>query len=275
MAKIVIVVPCYNEAQRLDADRYCDFLRRSQETQLCLVNDGSTDGTAEVLSCLQRRLPGRCHVRHLPRNTGKAEAVRQGMLTAFGQRPDFVGYWDADLATPLEAVPQLAEALRRRPCVQVAMGSRVALLGRRIERRWQRRVAGRVFATAAAWVLNVPVYDTQCGAKLFRAGPDVEAVFQRPFESRWVFDVEILARLAGRQPAGGLADAAYEVPLDEWRDVAGSKLRARDFLRSVGELWVIHRAYAVRRLQRRARKASSLHIPAPISSPGQEIEKAA
>jgi hypothetical protein len=167
-------------------------------------------------------------------------------------------------------VPRLAEALRWRPRAQVAFGSRVCLLGRHIERRWHRHLASRAFAAAASWVLGAPIYDTQCGAKLFRVGPEVEAVFRRPFRSRWIFDVEILARLAEVWPAAGLADLAHEVPLDEWRDVAGSKLRGSDFLRSIGELWRIHRQYGIRRPQRLAGRAASLPVPPP-----QRLEKAA
>jgi hypothetical protein len=90
------------------------------------------------------------------------------------------------------------------------------------------------------------VYDTQCGAKLFRLSPDVSTLFAQPFIGRWSFDIELIARLAqlregraGRRPH----DVIYELPLDEWRDVDGSKVRPEDFVRAVVEVARIRRAY--------------------------------
>jgi hypothetical protein len=86
-------------------------------------------------------------------------------------------------------------------------------------------------------VLRLPVYDTQCGAKLFRGGPDSAALFAEPFQTRWLFDVELIARLGKRRAdAGGAARAIYEVPLPEWRDVPGSKVKPKDYLRGLGDL---------------------------------------
>ncbi len=113
---------------------------------------------------------------------------------------------------------------------------------RRIVRRASRHYFGRVFATAASTVLALPVYDTQCGAKLLRNTPLCRSLFAQPFGSRWIFDVELLARyLKAKEKAGPLG--VYELPLDEWTDVDGSKVRAKDFARAVGEMVAIHRTY--------------------------------
>jgi hypothetical protein len=108
----------------------------------------------------------------------------------------------------------------------VLLGARVRLLGTRIERRAWRHYLGRVFATFASLALRLPVYDTQCGAKLFARSAALEAALARPFRSRWVFDVELLERmLAGAGGAPPLSPGRIrEVPLAEWRDVGGSKL---------------------------------------------------
>jgi hypothetical protein len=111
-----------------------------------------------------------------------------------------------------------------------------------IRRSRKRAILGRVFSTAATLALRIGVRDTQCGAKLFRATPWIAAAFERPFCTRWIFDVELLARihqLANRCGGPTLAECVYELPLDDWQDVAGSKLRARDFLKAPLELATI------------------------------------
>jgi hypothetical protein len=90
------------------------------------------------------------------------------------------------------------------------------------------------------------VYDTQCGAKLFRASSDTEALFHEPFCVNWTFDVELIARLQAQRLRAGLssaADSIYELPLDEWRDIAGSKVHASDFFRALFEMRRIHARY--------------------------------
>ena len=130
---------------------------------------------------------------HLARNSGKGEAVRQGLLSALASDTELVGYWDADLSTPLDELPRFMKLLEERPTLHMVLGARVALLGRIIERYHIRHFTGRVFATAASIVLGLPVYDTQCGAKLFRASSELSAVLSSPFSNPWSFDVELLA----------------------------------------------------------------------------------
>src|SRR5262249_28035111 len=155
----------------------------------------------------------------------KAEAVRRGLVRAFEAQPEYLGFWDADLATPLDAILTFGAVLDSRPDIEMVFGARVKLLGRSVERSPVRHYLGRVFATAASMTLGIGFYDTQCGAKLFRASPELAAVFDRPFDTRWLFDVEVLARLIALRRAssrGPVGDIVYEHPLHEWRDVAGS-----------------------------------------------------
>jgi dolichyl-phosphate beta-glucosyltransferase len=237
----VIVVPCYNEAARFDAAAFAAFLTGSPDVSLLLVDDGSTDSTPHVLEQLRARHPKQVGVLGLGANVGKAEAVRRGMKVALRRSPAMVGYWDADLATPLESVHSFREVFRGQPHLDLVMGSRVALLGRQIRRSWKRHFLGRTFATAASLVLGLTVYDTQCGAKLFRVTPKTAAVFDRPFLSRWIFDVELLARMiaAARNIGDRVEEAIYEYPLERWEDVAGSRLKSRDFLVAVSDLAAI------------------------------------
>ena len=146
----VIVVPCYNEAARLDVDAFTAFARHDSTCRFVFVDDGSRDATAEVLSRLCETAPDRFRMMAMGKNCGKAEAVRQGVLSAMDRSARFVGYWDADLATPLDAIASLRQVLEERPEVRIVLGSRVRLLGRRIERRAARHYMGRLFATAAS-----------------------------------------------------------------------------------------------------------------------------
>ena len=251
----VIVIPCYNERRRLDALAFREFLLDHENIGFLLVNDGSTDGTRELLEELALGNPERLCVLHLEHNSGKAEAVRRGLLEAAAIGAEYAGFWDADLATPLEAIPEFVDHLDLHPEVAMIFGARVRLLGRQIERRPMRHYLGRLFATTASLVLGVPLYDTQCGAKLFRMGPEIVRLFEAPFRSRWIFDVEIVARFLAQPRTQGASDLIHETPLERWRDVAGSKVRATDFLRAFFELWTIGRSY------RRAKEA--IAAPAP------------
>jgi glycosyltransferase involved in cell wall biosynthesis len=245
-ATTAVVVPCYNEASRLDVAAFHAFAAANRDVEFVMVNDGSGDDTLAVLRAVAARAPEQVRVIDLGVNRGKAEAVRLGMLEAFGRRPRFAGYLDADLATPLSAIPQLVGVFGEHPSVELVFGSRVRLMGRTIVRRALRHYLGRVFATAVSLTLGLPIYDTQCGAKLFRVTPDTEALFAEPFASRWIFDVEIVARRAralGPRPRERMEQLLYEFPLSEWRDVRGSKLRLGDFFRAIAELASIGARY--------------------------------
>ncbi len=245
----IVVVPCFNEAKRLDIAAFDGFLTRFADIALLFVDDGSKDDTPHLLERLRKQRPRQVYTLRLGSNVGKAEAVRRGVQLALRRRPAMVGYWDADLATPLETIPRFQTVLQSRPELALVMGSRVALLGRQIRRRWRRHVLGRVFATAASLVLGLPVYDTQCGAKLFRVTYGTAAVFRWPFGSRWIFDIEILARMTAidRSGAGrGAAESIYEYPLEQWHDVAGSRLRLLDFPLAALELAAILWRYRLR-----------------------------
>jgi len=222
-----IVIPCYNEAQRLDRDALL-ALAAEPSVRLAFVNDGSTDATAAVLLGLAEASDD-VDVVTLETNQGKAEAVRVGMLDALAGSAPLIGYYDGDLATPPEELLRLVAALAAHPDVECVLGARIAMLGTAIERRPLRHYAGRLFASAASTALGVQVYDTQCGAKVFRSSAALRAAIESPFRSRWAFDVELLDRLL----RGGIGVPAVrpeqllEVPLQAWRDVSGSGMSLR------------------------------------------------
>lgn len=229
-----IVVPCFNEATRLPIDEFHHYLSKQYSTRFVFIDDGSTDGTIHVLYSLGSRNPDQVEVIRLNENQGKAEAVRQGILRALDNSPDFVGYWDADLATPLDTISEFELLFQERPEIDVVMGSRIKLLGRDIRRQLFRHYTGRCFATVASLILGIGVYDTQCGAKLFRVTSWMKHIFEKPFLTKWVFDVEIIARLL--RCVKEAEKCIFEFPLHRWVDVPGSKVKFRDGGRAAFDL---------------------------------------
>jgi dolichyl-phosphate beta-glucosyltransferase len=242
LAEVAITVPCYNEANRLQCDAFIDFVREHHDVMFIFVDDGSTDDTPQLLKSMFQSEANNIRFMSLETNLGKAEAVRQGTLTGIAAGATYVGYWDADLATPLNTILEFVAELKKSSDLLLVMGARVQLLGRTIVRKKYRHYLGRVFATVASVVLRMPVYDTQCGAKMFVSSEPVALAFRDPFISRWVFDVEILARLVHRSNLNPHI-AICEYPLMEWHDVKGSKIRLKDFGVAFWDLGRIHFAY--------------------------------
>jgi glycosyltransferase involved in cell wall biosynthesis len=236
---LTLVVPCYNEATRPDTGAFLAWVSARPARYLRFVDDGSTDQTAAVLDRLSER-HSRISVLHLSPNHGKAGAVRAGIL----QEPvsDVVGFWDADLATPLREVDRLIEVLLNNPDLQCVAGIRVMRLGARIERSLSRHVFSRLFVTVSSVLLGLHAYDTQCGAKLFQRNV-VQPLFAESFVSPWFFDLELYVRLRALSPDMALTDRVCEQTLSEWKAMGHSSLRWRDFVKAPLELYQIYRRY--------------------------------
>ena len=241
MRTVHIVIPCYNEAERLPGDSLVAFLDASPWATVLLVNDGSTDDTLAVLEDLRRRAPERIDVLDLEENMGKAEAVRRGVLESLRRSFDYVAYLDADFSTLPESLGDMLRASQ--PEHKLILGSRVLRAGAVIERSPRRHYLGRLFATMASKMLDLRVYDTQCGAKLVERSL-IEALFGEPFLNRWLFDLEVLMRLRRLVGEEGFVRSVVEVPLDRWVDQGSSRIRKQD---------LVSVPYALLRIQRRYR----------------------
>jgi dolichyl-phosphate beta-glucosyltransferase len=224
-----IVIPCFNEAARISKTLRAtlDYLARAApESELIVVNDGSTDATAsitrEVFS--NTKIATRL-LKNFP-NRGKGAAVRSGLLAA--QKP--IGLFsDADLSTPLEETPKLIEPISNGE-IEIAFGSRAidrSLIGQ--HQPWRREQAGRMFNLLVRVATGLPFWDTQCGFKAFRLDvcrPIIEAARIDGF----AFDVELLylAQRAGLR--------IREIPV-RWNHAEGSKVRfVHDSLRMLREV---------------------------------------
>src|SRR5215213_4921483 len=121
---LILVIPCFNEEHRLPVDALRAFAPEGLRIEFLFVNDGSTDGTLRLLESLRDADPARNSVLDLERNSGKAEAVRRGMLAAIERKPDFFGFWDADLATPLGEIPSFINVFSSRPEIEMVFAAR-------------------------------------------------------------------------------------------------------------------------------------------------------
>jgi dolichyl-phosphate beta-glucosyltransferase len=212
-----LVIPAFNEADRIGQTltEAMAYLRQvSRESEVIVVDDGSTDSTAEVVRTAAGEF-GDIELRLLERrpNAGKGAAVRAGLRAA--TRPIAL-FSDADLSTPVEEAPKLLGPIVADQ-LDVAFGSRAldrSLIGNR--QVWHREQAGRVFNLAVRTMTGLPFWDTQCGFKAFRLAP-LQPVLAAAQSDGFGFDVELLY-LAHR---AGLR--MREVPV-RWNHHEGSKV---------------------------------------------------
>ncbi len=224
-----IVIPAFNEESRIAKTLRLtlNYLGNvSPESELIVVNDGSTDATATVTRDVFSEAKITIRLLEDFPNRGKGAAVRSGLLAA--QRP--IGLFsDADLSTPLEETPKLIEPIADGK-IDIAFGSRAldrSLIGQ--HQPWRREQAGRIFNLLVRLATGLPFWDTQCGFKAFRV--DVcRPIFEAARIDGFAFDVELLylAQRAGLR--------ICEIPV-RWNDAEGSKVRfLQDSLRMLREV---------------------------------------
>ena len=236
-----IVVPCYNEVKGISIKEYSHFLENYPRSIICFVNDGSTDTTLAVLNFIKENFPEQIHIVSLLKNSGKAEAVRQGMNHCNQNVAyQYIGYLDADLATSLEEFMEITNYLKKD--IVFCFGSRIRKIGSTIKRENSRFLIGRIIATFISHILDLKVYDTQCGCKVFTKEIAVP-LFKKEFISKWLFDVELFFRmklLFGKERA---IQKMYEVPLRTWIEKGNSKVKPSYFFKLWIDLYEISKKY--------------------------------
>lgn len=243
MKKTCIVIPCYNEGYRLPIKEFEEYYDFNEDISYCFVNDGSKDDTIALLYGIEKQRTDRIIIVDLKINHGKSEAVRRGMMVvAERNKFDFIGFFDADLSTPLGQLKLFLKYYNENNNLEIIIGSRIKRMGATIERNSYRHYFGRIFATFASRILKLPVYDTQCGAKIFKSHL-VSTIFEKPFLSKWFFDIEIFARIISKYGYSYLYVSLLEVPLLKWYEKGESKLKVIDFIKVPFELFKIHFHY--------------------------------
>ncbi|MEY8020020.1 response regulator [Muriicola sp. SD30] len=230
-----IVIPCYNEEERLSSAVFQKFATENLGYHLCFVNDGSTDNTLEVLNELRKGNEDTISVYNCEKNGGKAEAVRQGILhLSKDPQFDYLGYLDADLSTDFRDFDDLVKTLENSE-FKIVSGSRISRMGADITKESARKIISKTINIIIQTILGMPFKDTQCGAKIMKSDM-VAPIFEKKFITRWLFDVEIFMRMKKFYGKDQAKKLICEQPLKRWIHADGSKLSMKDSVKIIGQL---------------------------------------
>jgi dolichyl-phosphate beta-glucosyltransferase len=225
--KYSIVIPAYNESARIrtSIEKILAHIQSQVwNAEVLIVNDGSTDDTAEIVRSYAAQNSA-LHLVENPGNRGKGYSVRNGMLHANGE---FILFSDADLSSPIQEADKLFAAIHAG--ADVAMGSRWLRVELQTQRQpLYRQLFGRIFNLALRIILGLHYRDTQCGFKAFTLRA-ARQIFPLQHIERWGFDPEILylARRFGFR--------VEEVPV-RWAHREGTRINPlRDGLRMLVEI---------------------------------------
>ena len=218
-----VVIPCYNEEERLLSSQFTDYIHKNSGYHLCFVNDGSTDNTLEVLHTLQKDRKHFITVYDCEKNGGKAEAVRLGMLhMAQKEDLDYIGFLDADLSTDLADFDDLVKTIADSD-FKIVSGSRISRMGANITKQPARKIISLTINFIIRSILRMDFKDTQCGAKIFHKNV-IDIAFREKFITQWIFDVEIFKRMSHHFGLKEAKKMLCEKPLKRWIHADGSKL---------------------------------------------------
>jgi dolichyl-phosphate beta-glucosyltransferase len=228
--KYSIVIPAFNESRRIPATlaAILDCIREKKwDAEIVVVNDGSTDSTAQLILDIARSAP-ELRMLENPGNRGKGYSVRNGVLHALGE---IVMFTDADLSAPIAEAERLFAAIAGG--ADIAIGSRWLESGRQTHRQpFYRQFFGRCFNMVCRMVMRLPFADTQCGFKAFKRGA-AQTVFQLQTIERWGFDPEILFIALKR------GFAIQEVPVSWAHDERSRISYLKDGMQMLKELAIV------------------------------------
>ena len=220
-----MIVPCFNEEKRINLD-YWNKLSEITNVNWIFVNDGSNDGTKNLLTQISNS-----SLINLERNSGKAEAIRKGILETFNINQSDIfhfGYLDADSAFKFEDIKNIIRlSFSKESTYDSHWGSRVALSGRNITRNNIRHILSRILITIFGYRLGNLPYDPQTGFKIFKFNKVQMAIFDKNFETKWFVDLEILLRF---KAISNKDMKVWEEPVNTWKDIAGSKIRGVELI---------------------------------------------
>ncbi|GAL77405.1 dolichyl phosphate glucosyltransferase [Algibacter lectus] len=250
-----VVIPCYDEEERLLSKEFTDYISTNTGYHLCFVNDGSKDDTLRVLNDLRKGREDFITVYDCEKNGGKAEAVRLGMLhMAKHDDLDYIGFLDADLSTDLRDFDDLVKTIETTD-FKIVSGSRISRMGANITKESARKIISMTINFIIRKILGMDFKDTQCGAKIFSKDV-IELSFREKFVTQWIFDVEIFKRMTLHFGTETAKKYICEQPLKRWIHADGSKLSMKDSVKIVGQLAQIAWVYRGKKSNDKTVKAS-------------------
>lgn len=237
-----VVIPCYNEEDRLLSTAFLNFIEKNSGYHLCFVNDGSKDNTLQVLNTLKEGREDFISVYDCEKNGGKAEAVRLGMLHMADHKDlDYIGFLDADLSTDLTDFDELVSTIENSD-YKIVSGSRISRMGANITKESARKIISLTVNFIIRKILKMDFKDTQCGAKIFHKDV-INICFRDQFITQWIFDVEIFKRITHYFGIERAREILCEKPLKRWIHADGSKLSMKDSVKIIGQLGQIAWSY--------------------------------
>jgi dolichyl-phosphate beta-glucosyltransferase len=238
-----LIIPCYNEENRLNPREFLDFSLANTNIDLWFVNDGSTDKTFDILQLLIKKNTHQLKLYSLKNNKGKAEAIRE-TITKINElnKYKYIGFIDADLATPLNEIVFFLDEMEKNPKLLITAGCRINIVGKNIIRKPIRHSLSRIFVTYYFQFLKIPNYDAQCGIKIFENKFALQ-LFDKPFLSKWMFDIELFVRALKFLGEEKYHLQIKEIPLNNWSEKADSKLKITSFILAPFEVVKIYFKY--------------------------------
>lgn len=219
-----IVIPCFNEATRLPFDDYVYFLLHNKELGLCIVNDGSKDGTLKLIEKLKNLFPNQVNIVNLKSNVGKGNAVQSGVKYILSNFLEFdsIGYLDSDLSVDFDTYKKMLDFHNNQLNI-MTYGSRENLPSVHKKNSIIRKIISLIARQSINRLFELPINDTQCGAKIIQKSL-AEKVFNDTFQSKWLFDIEIFLR------ARKLNNLERIQPyfIDKWVFKKNSKMKSLD-----------------------------------------------
>lgn len=265
--RLKVIVPAFNEAGRLpmllEQIQWCWKNLDCSRVQIIVADDGSCAQEfakmQELVQEVAKKLPNEVITyRRFSRNRGKGALLRDLLWEKTDS--DIIGFIDADGSVPFEEVLTLRSEMHAHQEWDVIVGSRWRSLGRNVIREGRRHFIGRLFATLLSTAFSMPVYDTQCGLKLFRAHTLTAPIKKLCTNRRWFLDTQLVIVLwfTGHH--------VVELPIS-WREIPGSKVRIiSDGLRML---------LAIYRFKPRLQKFMATQLDGQTPSQAEELQQSA
>lgn len=232
--RMCIIVPLYNEGNRFNSDYFNNI--KMKNLDFIFVNDGSKDDTLIKINNLSFKK----HVISYKENKGKGEAIRLGIKYAISKKYQLIGYLDSDGAFSASSVIKIIESAKIEFSSDSNLGmviaSRVNLSGRKIIRTRSRKIISNIVKIILSLILTNKPYDTQSGFKIIKNTKILKDVVEKKFKTSWFFDVELIEAIRKKYKV-------YEIPVDNWEDIKGSKINYKQSLKILNEIKILIKLY--------------------------------